>query len=174
MIQTARIRRTNRFFDERDAFMEQLVREVERHVRESSRDGMFPAVRLNGTSDLPWERIRVMRDGIQYPSMMSAFPDVQFYDYTKVPTRRPTGNYHLTFSLSETNERQARAWLAAGGSVAVVFDIKARGGKLPDTYWGHRVVNGDASDVRFRDPRHVIIGLKAKGDARGDGSGFVR
>ena len=115
-----------------------------------------------------------------------------------VPERKPAANYHLTFSLSEredaeySSEEHARDALAAGVNVAVVFDLKRRGGKLPKTYalGGRRgslverllfkpairvpVIDGDISDVRFMDPKGVIVGLKAKGDARGSRSRFVR
>jgi hypothetical protein len=178
MVQNARIRRTNRFFDDRGAYMARLVFEVARHVTEAIRDGMIPAVRLNGTSDLPWERLKCERDGITYPSIMAAFAaeNVQFYDYTKVPVskRNPASNYHLTFSLSEDNDADAYDALAAGYNVAVVFDIKSRGGELPATFMGREVINADDSDVRFYDPEGVIVGLKAKGDAKSDTSGFVR
>jgi len=176
MVQNARIRRTNRFFDERTAYMARLVFEVERHVREAIRDGMIPAVRLNGTSDLPWERLKCERDGITYPSIMDAFPETQFYDYTKIKVsrRNPAANYHLTFSLSESNDADAMDALDAGYNVAVVFDIKSRGGELPATFMGREVINADDSDVRFYDPRGVIVGLKAKGDAKSDTTGFVR
>jgi hypothetical protein len=107
---------------------------------------------------------------------MAMFPNVQFYDYTKVPVarRNPAANYHLTFSLSESNDADAYDALAAGYNVAVVFDIKSRGGELPATFMGREVINADDSDVRFYDPRGVIVGLKAKGDAKRDRSGFVR
>ena len=35
------------------------------------------------------------------------------------------------------------------------------------------MVNGDNSDVRFIDPKGVIVGLIAKGKAKKDESGFV-
>ena len=176
MVQNARIRRTNRFFNERESFMARLVFEITRHVSEALRDGMIPAVRLNGTSDLPWERLKCERDGIEYASLMIAFPNVQFYDYTKVPVsrRNPASNYHLTFSLSESNDADALDALDAGYNVAAVFDIKSRGGNLPETFMGREVINADDSDVRFLDPKGVIVGLKAKGDAKSDTTGFVR
>ena len=77
-------------------------------------------------------------------------------------------NYHLTFSRSEANEAQALDVLKAGGNVACVFS-----GSLPETYLGFRVINGDESDLRFLDPSGVIVGLKAKGKAKKDASGFV-
>jgi hypothetical protein len=125
---------------------------------------MVPMVRLNGTSDIRWER--------EAPEVFAEFPSVQFYDYTKIPTRRDLpANYHLTFSYSGANERYREFWRAAvdaGLNVAVVFRKD-----LPDTFLGLPVVNGDESDIRPYDPTGVIVGLKAKGKAKRDVSGFV-
>lgn len=100
---------------------------------------------------------------------MAIFPDVQFYDYTKRANRRDLpANYHLTFSLSEDNDERAQIALENGLNVAAVFRA------LPETFLGRKVVDGDESDLRFKDERGVIVGLKAKGDARKDTSGFVR
>ena len=97
------------------------------------------------------------------------FADVQFYDYTKVPGRDlGIPNYHLTFSLAESNEEDAAAELQRGMNIAVVFD------GVPSEYLGVPVVDGDESDLRFLDPSGVVVGLKAKGEARGDTSGFVK
>src|SRR5437899_141990 len=103
---------------------------------------------------------------------------ILFYDYTKVPRpelrRRP--NYHITFSRSETNWRLCELALSNGVNVAVVFDVK-RGKPLPEQHEGYPVLDGDLSDLRFLDKRTsthaVIIGLRAKGKARRDTSGFV-
>lgn len=124
-------------------------------------------------------------DGASYDSIMARFPDLQFYDYTKNPGRAVTNamgfhpaNYHLTFSRSETNERQCLDVLAAGGNVAVVFSTATKSGKrpaeaLPADWHGYRVVDGDKDDLRFLDPRGVVVGLRAKGRAKHDTSGFV-
>jgi|SRR5215471_4962483 len=170
-IQLARINRTLAMRHFRHIFNDVLVREIEAHVRRARKHGLIPCVRLNGTSDVPFE-LRKLRDG---RTILETFPDVQFYDYTKSPERaikhargEMPANYHLTFSRSEVNDADVAAVLAAGGSVAVVFE-KA----LPDIYAGRRVVNADADDLRFLDPAGVILGLKAKGRARKDTSGFV-
>jgi hypothetical protein len=109
---------------------------------------------------------------------MRAFPDVTFYDYTKVAKRRRAkgfpANYHLTFSLSEDNDRLAYLEANEGSNVAVVFDVR-KGAPLPDTFAGRPVIDGDISDMRFKDPRGVIVGLRAKGSrGKSDTSGFVR
>lgn len=170
-IQLARIARTEWLFTDRAAFMAQLFAEIETHIRRAVRNGLIPVVRLNGTSDLPWERIT----GPNGVSAFVAFPTIRFYDYTKSSERvlmfvagRLPYNYHLTFSRSEENGLDTVAVLAAGGNVAAVFQ-KA----LPSHWNGVRVVNGDQDDLRFLDPAGVVVGLKAKGKARRDASGFV-
>jgi hypothetical protein len=180
-VQKARIRKTKWFFKDREGFMMQLVDEVFALIRKAKRLNMIPVVRLNGTSDIDWTRIKV--DG--YPNIMEMFPNIQFYDYTKVEKRaiawaynEMPPNYHLTFSLSEENERKAERVLEANGNVAVVFR------SMPSTYMGRQVVDGDADDLRFANmmPQGyvstkrigVIVGLKPKGRARRDASGFVR
>jgi hypothetical protein len=186
-IQAARIRRTRWFHRDRPAFMAQLVGEIARHERSAIRHGLRPAVRLNGTSDLPFERWAVERDGKTFPHIMAAFPAVTFYDYTKWPVRlrplvRDIPNYSLTYSCADgakSEEESGRA-LEAGVNVAAVFAVK-RGGELPAWHMIGgtiaRVIDGDSTDLRFLDPcedRGVIVGLRAKGRAVHDRSGFVR
>jgi hypothetical protein len=152
-------------------------------VRRALKKGLTPVVRLNGTSDLPWEKLR-LNDG---RTVLETFPDVQFYDYTKNARRaianatgQHPGNYQLTFSRSETNAADCQNVLAAGGNVAVVFNLchcrRACKHELPDigfTYFGRRVISGDHDDLRFLDPAGVVVGLKGKGRAKVDASGFV-
>lgn len=168
-IQRARIRRTVAFFENRDAFMADIVADIERAIRYAGDNGLVPVFRLNGTSDIAWEKIRCVRKGVEYRNVMDAFPAVQFYDYTKVLGRHTPANYHLTFSRAESNGADTGKAIAAGINVAVVFASKA----LPEAWAGVRVVNGDESDLRFLDPAGVIVGLYAKGKARKDTSGFV-
>ena len=95
---------------------------------------------------------------------------IRFYDYTKWPInlRPEVDNYHLTFSRSEkTTLDEIQTNLDAGRNVAVVFDV------VPTEWNGWTVINGDDSDERFLDTKGVIIGLKAKGAAKKDKSGFV-
>ena len=162
-IQNARLRKTKKFFEDKDGFMRQLIKDIRALLRKAEREDMTPCVRLNGTSDIPWERIRY-----EGKTLFEIFPNVQFYDYTKRVKRDPPSNYHLTFSLSEDNDDEARQALANGMNVAVVFK------KTPDQFWGFDVVDGDETDLRFLDPPGVIVGFKAKGDAKNDTSGFVR
>ena len=165
-IQKARVRKTLAYFNDRDAFMAKLVREIRNAIRRAEKVDMIPVFRLNGTSDLRWENVPV--EGFR--NVMEMFPTVQFYDYTKIPNRRNIpANYDLTFSLAESNEAQARVAIENGYNVAAVFRKD-----LPDTFLGLPVLNGDATDLRFLDPKGRIVGLKAKGKAKKDTSGFVK
>jgi len=164
-IQQARLRKTKMFFEQRDAFMADLVKDIKLGIKQAEKKGMIPAFRLNGTSDLSWEKYEVA-DG---KNVFQLFPEVQFYDYTKVLGRK-TGdikNYHLTFSNADGNLNDVLAAQKSGLNIAVVFD------KLPQKYLSWNVVDGDETDLRFLDPKAVIVGLKAKGRARKDTSGFV-
>jgi hypothetical protein len=165
-VNQARIRKTHEYHNDPVAFKEQLKRDISALVRKAKRENMIPAVRVNGTSDLPKLALE----------MAAAFSDVQFYDYTKIPRpwQRMTANYHLTFSLSELNKADAVEALSHGVNVAVVFDNR-KGEPLPATWEGFNVVSGDESDLRFLDKgKGVVIGLYAKGRAKKDTSGFVQ
>ena len=166
-VQAARIAKTRLYFEDRAAFMAQLVSEVRAFIRKAIKLGLIPVVRLNGTSDIPWERVPVEGRA----NIMELFPSVQFYDYTKRHNRRNLpANYHLTFSLAEDNDSRAGAAATNGANIAVVF----RTDNFPATFMGMPVVDGDADDLRFLDGRGVVVGLKAKGPAKKDTSGFVR
>lgn len=162
-VQQARINRTNFLFTNRPSFKAQLDTETKAHIRKARRMHLQPAVRYNGTSDIAWEYIvRMMRD----------YPDVTFYDYTKSLKRMDSNlpcNYSLTFSRSEkTRDVDITNLLRNGHNVAVVFHKV-----IPASYLGFPVIDGDAHDMRFLDPKGVIVGLKAKGKAKKDASGFV-
>lgn len=175
--QNARINKTKWFFEERVSFMETLVSDIKRLIRKAERENMIPAVRLNGTSDIAWEKLKVTRDGVVYASIMEAFPDVQFYDYTAILGRTKAlnlHNYHLTFSLKENNDKDARKALDQGYNLAVVMRVKRKEAK-PKRWAGYPVVNGDETDVRFMDKQGgTIVALFPKGKGRADTSGFVR
>jgi hypothetical protein len=163
-IQEARIRKTKLFFEHRDSFMADLVLSIKALIRKAKREGFTPAVRLNGTSDIRWERVPVFGKA----NIMELFSDVQFYDYTALTNRRNIpANYHLTFSRKESNDDDVMAALEAGMNVAAVFD------KLPETWAGERVIDGTEHDLRFLDPKGCIVGLLPKGPAKHDDSGFV-
>jgi len=171
-VSAARLRKTARFFEDREGFMADLVDDIRALKRKAAKLDLTPAVRLNGTSDLRWERFPLVVDGEHFANIMAVFPDVQFYDYTKIPGRHGRfgfpANYHLTFSRSESNQDAVEAEAAAGRNIAVVF-----AGDLPESYLGRPVVSGDETDLRFLDPDGCVVGLTAKGKARKDTSGFV-
>lgn len=177
-VQTGRINKTLWFFRERDTFMARLVENIISLEKKAKKESLIPAVRLNGTSDIAWEKIAVVRDGKVYKNVMEAFPHIQFYDYTKVLGRKyalSLPNYHLTFSLSENNDAEAVKALEQGYNVAVVLNIGKNDAK-PETWGGFPVINGDETDIRFRDPKGGhIVALTAKGPARKlVAGGFVR
>ena len=173
-IQDARIRKTRWFFTDRYDFMLQLVKDVRLGIRQAEKQNLIPVFRLNGTSDIRWETVE-LSDGLQtFQNIMQMFPNVQFYDYTKLSNRRDLpSNYHLTFSRSESNDTAVASHLANGGNVAVVFNVK-KGAALPESWNGFTVIDGDDTDLRFLDPQNVVVGLRGKGKAtKGEHGGFV-
>jgi hypothetical protein len=174
-IQQARIRKTQMFFEQRAGFMEWLVKDIELGIKQSLRLHLVPVFRLNGTSDLSWEKYEVIRNGKLYRNIFDAFPNVVFYDYTKVLGRKVAdiANYSLTFSAADGNDTDVFKAIDQGYNIAVVFGIK-KTLPMPDSYLGLPVFNGDESDLRFLDPKQVIVGLYAKGKAKKDETGFVK
>ena len=171
VIQEARKRKTRMFFENRADFMLQLFLDIKKAIKQSDKLGLIPVFRLNGTSDLAWEKYEV-QDG---KNIFQMFPDVQFYDYTKILGRKVKNipNYHLTFSAADGNDADVYRAIAEGLNVATVFGLK-KTEAMPETYNGRPVFNGDDSDLRFLDPKGVIVGLYAKGKAKKDTSGFVK
>ena len=166
VIQKARIRKTQYFFNNRAEFMKDLYADICKGIRLANKLGLEPVFRLNGTSDLSWEKYE-MTEG---KNVFEVFAGIQFYDYTKVLGRKVKHieNYHLTFSAADGNDADVEQAVKQGMNIAMVFDA------LPDTYMGKTVINADEHDLRFLDPKGVIAGLKAKGRAKKDTSGFVR
>ena len=160
-----RINRARFYMQDRDKFMTQLTRELVNFVKWCDKNKKIGVVRLNTISDISWENY----------NLFEKFPMLQFYDYTKIQKRalkfargEYPPNYHLTYSLNEDNYDKAMQVLKEGGNIAVVFRKD-----LPDTFMGKKVVNGDLHDLRYLDPKNVVVGLKAKGKAKTDYSGFV-
>jgi hypothetical protein len=161
MIQKARIRKTVQFFFDREQFMKDLYQDIVKAKKFAEKQGLIPVFRLNGTSDLSWEKYTV---GTTDMNLFQLFPTVQFYDYTKVLGRKVSQypNYHLTFSKADGNDADVQKALAQGLSVVAVYDQIPAG-----------VPSADETDLRFLDPRGIMLGLKAKGRAKKDYSGFV-
>jgi len=158
------------FMKEREAFLNEAAHHIEKLYNQAIDQGLELAVRLNGSSDIAFEGLR-LKNGL---SLFESFPNVQFLDYTKNASRLKRvlpKNYHLTFSRSETNETQAKALLKEGHNVAVVF---AHGLPVSRKLWGFHVIDGDKHDLRFLDPQGCVVGLSPKGSkAKRDISGFV-
>jgi hypothetical protein len=161
-ITRARTVKTLAYHLDKPRFYAAIKKSIKSLIVKAKNKGLTPVVRLNGTSDILWE---LNTDIIQ------SFPDTQFYDYTKVAKRFSfsiPANYHLTFSLSEKNLKDAMQVLNQGHNVAAVFRKE-----LPLEYLGYQVSNGDETDLRFLDKKGGVIGFKAKGKAKKDTSGFV-
>jgi len=175
-VRDARVRRTQWFFDDSAAFIAAMIRDIAKHVQRCAKRGKRAAVRLNGSSDLPWERIA--------PELFTMFPMVTWYDYTKLPPskrRNLPENYTLTFSYSGENAAQCAEALAAGWNVAAVLKVSLSS-EMPqfvgDLDPSHPlaalpVIDGDVHDQRFLDPRGVVVGLRPKGRLRKARTAFV-
>jgi hypothetical protein len=161
-VQDSRQWKTDLFYNDNKTFRAMIEKEIVAHIRKCDKLGKLPAVRMNGTSDIDWD--------IEWPGFFVKYSQVQFYDYTKSVARaimsRPK-NYHITFSRSEKNADKLLGIAAAGTNIAVVFD------EVPKRWAGMPVFSGEDNDLRFLDPAKHIIGLRAKGKARKDRSGFV-
>jgi len=169
-ILSARATKTKSDFSDRPAFVSRLKREIANAIKNEAKKGKVAVFRLNGTSDVEWFDV------------ISAFPETQFYDYTKDPVRFNRfllgllpRNYHLTFSFSGRNADLCRSFLARGGTVAAAF-ARPIGAKYvrPVEWCGFPTIDGDASDLRFLDTTGTVVALKAKGKARkAKGNPFV-
>jgi hypothetical protein len=163
-VQQARIKKTKMFFEQREEFFKLLHKDIKSLIAKAKKENLVPAVRLNGTSDINWVRFKIFEQ----------YSEVQFYDYTKMLNHltKDVANYHITFSKNESNDVDCKIALERGYNVAVVFNTK-KGLSLP-SYWNdYPVYDGDDTDVRFYDPDNHVIGLRAKGMAKKDNSGFV-
>ena len=173
-VQNARAAKTQFFYTNQRAFLLSLAADIWSFKRRAAKLGLTPLIRPNGTSDIPFENLPVIGD----QNIFQLFSDVQFYDYTKHPSRNLTGktagNYDLTYSFSAitpkpisikglTNPHNSRT--------AVVFQKQAA---IPKTFRGWTVVDGDDTDVRHIEPKSVVVALYAKGRAKRDTSGFVQ
>lgn len=173
-VQLSRIRKSLFLEQYPEQFVAVLRRDLAKLVKQCQRDGVTPAVRLNGTSDIRWEAKPAVL------ALMAEFAalGVRFYDYTKIANRRPPSFYDLTYSYSGTASYQpyVKKAMANGMRLAVVFrtrqDVLDRI-EAGATFKGLPIVDGDDTDVRFIEPQGVAVALYAKGQAKGDTSGFV-
>lgn len=154
VVRKGRVAKTEYFLSSRVEFLTQLKSEIAKVVKKNEGKAIV-TIRLNGTSDLPFEKFKIFEG----KNIFEVYPEVQFYDYTKNYLRFDKvlpSNYHLTFSRSEINHDKALELLNRGFNAAMVFD------KVPSTYEGFEVINGDLDDLRFLDKKNVIVGLKYK------------
>lgn len=160
IINNARLNRTKAFYDDRENFMKLLIKEIALAKGRAKRNGQLFTVRLNGTSDLSPELFKY-----KGKTLLEIFPDVQFYDYTKILNRSKLvskyPNYDLTFSYTGYNWDECEQAISNKIRVAVIFDIK-KGQPLPSTFNGYKVIDGDKSDYRPADKKNVIVGLRFK------------
>ena len=165
-VKNARLRRAKLFNDNRGEFFAQLIDDINKLKKQAQKQKLQAVVRLNGTSDIEFENIKVTGDY----TIFNLFPELQFYDYTKNPNRKNLpDNYDVTFSYSgvESFIKFNRQALDNKMRIATVFKI------LPAQFLGRKVINGDDHDARFIEDKNIIVGLKAKGKARKDTTGFV-
>lgn len=172
-VRQARERKSEWFMSHPTGFKAQLVDELESLLKKAQKQGKTLRVRLNCLSDISWELQPCLRNGMAFKGIPQAFPEIQFYDYTKLANRlgKTPANYHLTFSYSgvPTYKNQVKVAQSTDSNIAVVF----HGKELPVTFMDRKVIDGDLHDARIDDPKGVIVGLRAKGTARKDVSGFV-
>ena len=160
-------------------FKARLVKEIKALERKAIKAGLIPAVRLNGTSDIPWEKMGIFE----------LFDLVEFYDYTKAPLskRQDGSNYHLTFSVSDKRGSlsMGQRYVDNGRNASIVVGDKERtanGGKTTalrivkgGALFNRPAIDGDKTDVRFQDKPGSFVVLSAKGPtARQDTTGFVQ
>lgn len=154
-IMHARLQRTNFFYEDRVNFMRLMINELRLAKARADREHRAFSVRLNGTSDL---NPKLFKDETGR-CVLDIFPDVQFYDYTKVSSRmklmQEYPNYYLTFSYDGANWIECEKWLRKGYNVAVVF----YGNELPKTFNGWNVIDGNQFDMRYLDAPQSIVGL---------------
>ena len=176
-----RKKRSVAFLTRREAFMVSLWYDIQALVKKAQKAYQVPCVRLNGTSDIDYTSIRFTAPNGFHGNIFEHYPNIQFYDYTKnthINISELPDNYTVTFSYSEYSAKYAaksyHAAIRNNTGLAVVFRDS-----LPDTFKGLPVIDADKTDLRFLDKKEnnitgpYIVGLKAKGSAKKDNSGFV-
>jgi hypothetical protein len=176
-IQEARIKKARLFFEDRQLFMANIVKDIELLIKRAAAKGFTPLVRLNGTSDIKFENVtfeHTFDNGkTRIVTIFEVFPEIQFYDYTKIPNRDSLpANYDLTYSYSGvlSYQKYLDIAIAKGMRIAAVFRTEKQ---IPKVYRGMVCIPGDNTDIRHIEPKGVIVALYAKGKAKKDTSGFV-
>ena len=171
-VMKSRVKKTKLFFEDQSLFMEYLIKDIEKAIKQSIKKGLIPTFRLNAYSDIKYENIKINHNNKEYLNIFEIFKDVKFYDYTKIPNRTTPNNYELTYSFWG-NKKHLNEEINTNKNVAIVFD------KLPTKYKNKPVINGDKTDLRLKDNdgSNVVVGLKFKGSKQalknGINEGFV-
>ena len=164
----SRVNKTEYYLHDKEKFILQLAGELVKINKKASKETNQTLIRLNGTSDLDF--VYLLKKYANFD--ISNYNNLHFYDYTKILGKVKKyidhKNYTLTFSRAEDNEAETIQALNIGSNVSAVF-----AGDLPKTYKGFTVVDGDKTDSEMLAFKGLILGLKAKGKARKDTSGFV-
>lgn len=159
-VKNGRQAKTDFYLRDRKGFIAQLKKELANFEKLCFKNGVVPYIRLNVISDIQWE---LETNG----AIPQSFPNINFFDYTKVAKRldRTPSNYQLMFSYSNAPQYQesVKKALKTNVPISVVFF-----GDMPSTFMGKRVVNGDNSDIENLKHKGCIIGLKYK-NAKGQG-----
>lgn len=157
-IKNARIKKTKLFYEEHEFFMAWVFAEIRAKQAKAKRDGFFFSVRLNATSDIDWQNVK-----INGQTIFEIFPEISFYDYTKNANKfiNKADNYHLTLSYTGRNWHLCEVLLKKGNNIAMVFNVKHEN-QLPAQFVDYQVINGDLTDYRVDDAKGIIVGLKWK------------
>ena len=147
-IDRSRTIKTRLLFANKEVFMRIMIHEIEKERKKAENNGTFFSIRLNCTSD-----INPIAFTLNGKNILEIFPDIQFYDYTKVLNRialaKKYSNYDITWSIdgSEKNREIGLELLKNGGRVAVVYGEN----DMPKTWYGYECCNGDETDYRPSD-----------------------
>ena len=168
-VQKARQNKTEYYLRDKKGFLLNLSNQIMKEYSKAKKGGYKIAFRLNGTTDIDFIYLLNKYANLDIATLKDF---AVFYDYSKILGKCKKylnhPNYFLTFSRSETNDKETNEAIKLGINVAAVFS-----GDLPQRYKGAKVVDGDKSDLVMLYNKGVILGLKAKGKARKDKSGFV-
>mgnify|MGYP003322744987 FL=1 len=168
-VQQARINKTNYYLFDKQKFLNQLAKEINKIALKSTITNEKFALRLNTLSDVDF--VYQLKKYCDLDLLNDdTYKNIIVYDYTAIigKVKKYLGTrYHLTLSRKENNEQDVMEALEMGGNVAIVFK------EIPKTYKGYRVVDGDKTDLEMTKYKNVVLGLKAKGDAKKDTTGFV-
>lgn len=165
---SSKARKTDLFYNNFDQFKKDLVSDHNYLQKNRIYKGFEVASRLNGYSDIQYEKIKIKDD----KTIFELFPDIQFYDYTKIANRdiKDIPNYHLTFSYTKSLHRIAIKQLEKGQNIAIVLDIK-KDDPIPTDYIminnkKYNLIDGDKNDLRYKDPKNSVVALRFKGSKK--------